>query len=103
MVRDTTRSSARGHTATQGHDTAGPGLRHGQARLVTRLGQVCDTAQCARSVRAGRARVCTWCTRLSLDSVNYSESLFGTLFMSTVHEVFKKIKNKIKYFKNKIK
>ena len=40
------------------------------------------------------------------DSVYCSESLFGTLFMNTVHEVFKKIKkiksNKIKSFKMKI-
>ena len=39
-------------------------------------------------------RVCTLCTQPSFDSVHYSESLFGTLFMSIVHEVFKKNKNK---------
>ena len=38
------------------------GPRHGQARPATR-----------RSVRAGWARVCTWCTRLSFNSVHCSE------------------------------
>ena len=35
-------------------------------------------------------RVCTLCTRLSFDSEHCSESLFGSLFMNTVHKVFKK-------------
>ena len=73
------------------------------------------SARPGRSGRAGWARVCTWCTQPSFDSVHCSESLFGTLFgtlfMSTVHEVLKKNKNKItsnqiKFFKikrNKIK
>ena len=44
-------------------------------------------ALCARSVRVARVCwVCTLCTQLSFDSVHCSESLFGTLFMNTVHE-----------------
>ena len=61
-----------------------------------------DTALCARlerCARAGWVRVCALYTRLSFDSVHCSESLFETLFMSTVYEVFQK-----KCFKiNKIK
>ena len=60
-------------------DTVKRELRHGR-------GQACDTAQCTRSVRAGWARMCTWCTPLNFDSMHCSESLFGTLFMKTVHE-----------------
>ena len=83
-------------------------LRHGQEgttirrkRRATRSDTGCDKAhntvmtrpackQCARPVREGWARVCTWCTQPSFDSVHSSESLFGILFMRTVHEVFKK-------------
>ena len=46
---------------------------------------------CAIGAQAG-FRVCTWYTQPSFDSMHYSESLFGTLFMNTVHEVFKKNK-----------
>ena len=61
-----------------GRDTAG--LDHDKAPV--------------QGVRAARVRwVCTLYTQLSLDSMHHSESLFETLFMSTVHEVFKK-KNK---------
>ena len=67
-------------TAGQAYDTAG----HKPTTLPA-------WAQ-PRPVRAGWVRVYTWCTQPSFDSVHYSESLFGTLFMSTVHEVLKKIK-----------
>ena len=65
------------------------GPRHGRGR--PRYGRGVPRHG-ARSVRAGWVRVYALYTRLSFDSVNYSESLFGTLFMNTVHEVFKKIK-----------
>ena len=60
----------RGCDTAQGtaRDTAGPGLRHG--------------AVCAQ---AG-PRVGALCTRLGFDSMHCSESLFGKLFMNTVHE-----------------
>ena len=65
------------------YDTTGRALRHGQAKPATQ-----------RSARAvcGQAgpRVGALCTRLTFDFVHYSESLFGTLFISTVHEVCKK-------------
>ena len=56
------------HTAC---DTAGPDLRH--------------SAVCSQA----RPRVGTLCTQLSFDSVHCSESLFWTLFMNTIHKVFK--------------
>ena len=67
---------------------AKPGLRYGQARLATwrSAGTVCTQAG---------PRVGALCTRLNFDSMHCSESLFGTLFMNTVHEPcsrgFKKI------------
>ena len=74
---------ARSDTVRHGHDTAAARLRHDQARP--------DTSRSARAVCAQAGpRVGALCTRLSFDSVHCSESLFGTLFMSTVHEVFKK-------------
>ena len=78
-----THSSAHGGVATS---RARHSARHGRACTATLPGQACKKAQCTRSVRAGWAKVCTWCTRLSFDSMHCSESLFGTLFMNTVHE-----------------
>ena len=49
-----------------------------------------DTAGPTHSVCAAWVRVCTLCTQPSLDSVHCFESLFGTLFMGTVHVVLKK-------------
>ena len=73
-------------STTQGHDTAGPGLRHDQARPATR-----------RNVCVGWARVCTWCTQPNFDSVHCFQSLFEPLFMNTVHKIFQKNNfNKIK-------
>ena len=70
----------------QACDTAGHKPRYGRA-------QAHDTAPNARSVRDLGAmgaqlgfRVCTLCTQPSFDSMHCSESLFGTLFMRTVHE-----------------
>ena len=75
------------------HDTTGgsAAIRRRGARVTktirppkpaTRPGRAYDTAQCP--CRLGR--VCTWCSQPVLDSVHCSESLFGTLSMSTVHE-----------------
>ena len=71
--------------------------RRAQARQGRGGGR--DTAQRAprhNAVRAAFAqpkfRVCIGCTQPSFDSVHCSESLFGSLFMNTVHEVFKNIK-----------
>ena len=90
-VCDTALQCARGRSDTAGgaYNTVGPGLRHGQARPATRHSArtVCTQAE---------PRVGALCTRLSFDSMHCYESLFGKLFMSTVHEVFKKNKNKIK-------
>ena len=75
-----------GHdTAGPGHDTTEPGLRHDQARPATR-----------RNVRAGWARVCTWCTQPSFDTVHCFQSLFRPLFMNTIHKIFQKNEIKIK-------
>ena len=68
-------------------------LRHGQAR--PRHGACAATTR----LRERRARglfaqpgpwVCALCTRPSFDLVHCYESLFGSLFMNIVHEVFKK-------------
>ena len=84
-----TPNSARGGESTW---CARHSARHGRARLTTRPYQACYTAQCTQV----GPRVGALCTRFSFDLMHCSESLFGTLFMSTVHEVFKKIKIKIK-------
>ena len=86
------RHGERAHSDTAGgaYDTTGEGA-------TTRPNTHHDTALCAQPEQSGRAawvRVCTWCTQPSFDSVHCSESLFRTLFMSTVHDVFKKNKNK---------
>ena len=93
------------NTTGLSHDTAGKGAT---TRLSGRH-NMAPSARCARglgTVHAGWARVCTWCTQPSFDTVHCFESLFGTLFMSTVHEVFKKkiqIKsNEKKIFQNEI-
>ena len=92
---------------TQRHGRGG--LRHGRCWAY-------DTATCTPrhdrdtaglgEVRAAWVRVCTWCTQPSLDSVHHSESLFGTLFMNTVHEHcsrgFKKKKKKYFFLLNMI-
>ena len=90
--RDTARSRARG-----GGGGGGGGRRHGaRACAATRPGVCCNTAK--PGLRHGAVyayagpRVGALCTRLYFDSVHFSESLFGTLFMSIVHEVFKKKK-----------
>ena len=61
-----------------------------------RHGPACPRpGRCAHAVCAQPGSV--ECAPCALDSVHCSESLFGTLFMSTVHEVFKKkISNQIK-------
>ena len=73
-------------------------LRHGHDTVLYTPRHGAQLPLCARPRRSGRTgwvRVCVLYTRLSFDSVHYSESLCGTLFMSIVHEVFKKkIKNK---------
>ena len=64
-----------------------------QGAPVTRPGQAYDTAR--QGLRHGAVcaqvgpRVGALCTRLSFHSVHYSESLFGTLFKNTVHEISK--------------
>ena len=82
-----------GHTS----DTAGGRPRHNALCTMTRRptrGVHAAWARCARSVDTARVPwVCALCTQPSFDSVHCSESLFGSLFMNTVHKVFK---NKIK-------
>ena len=60
---------------------------------TTRPSARCDTALCVRPGRSARTACaqpgpweCALCTRPSFDSVHYSESLFGSLFMNIVHE-----------------
>ena len=58
-------------------------------------------AQCDRLVRGGWVKVCTWCTQPNFDLVHCFQSLFGTMFMNTVHEHYsrgfqKKKSNQIK-------
>ena len=93
------RVRARGDTAGHACDTV-------ERKATTQPGEAYDTAPgvprhgaqralCAPLRRSGCAagfRVCTLCTQPSLDSGHCSESLFGSLFMNTIHEVFKKIK-----------
>ena len=87
----------------QACDTAGPGLRHGRARPATRPGQACDTAgpglrhgqarpATRRSVRAGWAGYAPGAHNQFWTQCIVSESLFGTLFMNTVHKIFQKNK-----------
>ena len=78
----TRRSSARVRAMTRsGTGATQPGRRprYDSAHTTTR-----------RSARAAYAQPGPWvgalCTRLSFDSVHCFESLFGTLFMNTVHE-----------------
>ena len=92
---DTAHSSACGGAATL-RTRHRP--RYGRACVATRPGvgydtttTRClvrhDTADPACSVRAARVRwVCILCTQLSFDSGHCFESLFGVLFMNTVHE-----------------
>ena len=90
LLRVTKMAGARCDPATtrpgEGHDTAAyacdmarRGLQHGEAKPATRCSAL---AVCVQA----RPRVGALCTRLSFDSVHYSESLFGTMFMNTVLE-----------------
>ena len=63
-----------------------------------------DTAQCALrhgAVCVAWPWVCAQCTRPNFDTVHCLGSMFGSLFMDTVHGVFKK-KRKKRVLKNKI-
>ena len=76
-------------------------LRHGRPQATTRPSARHDTTLCARRGLCTQAepRCAPGAPDPVLDSVHCFQSLFGTLFMSTVHEVFKKIKsNQIKIF-----
>ena len=60
-----------------GHDTA----RHGARGTTTRHLR----ASLGALVCSGWPRLCTWCTQPIFGLSTISESLFGTLFMNTVH------------------
>ena len=82
---DTVRQRTRPRRDTTGHafDTTGRGPQYGPVRATTRrsvcgLGAVCTQPW---------PWVCALCTRPSFDSGHYFESMFESLFMSTVHEV----------------
>ena len=90
-----------------GHDTVSCVPRYSLTRATTQ--------SCARELGAVGAqlgfRVCTWCTQPSFGLSAPFQSLFGPLFMNTVHKFFfKKNNNKsnqiksneIKSFKNEI-
>ena len=59
------------------------GLQYGTLHATTRRS---PRAAWAHRARSRVCWVCTWCTQSSFDSMHCSESLFGTLFMNTVHE-----------------
>ena len=68
-------------------------LRHDREGATTQPNVRHNTAPSPRPRSSARAvgaqlgfRVCILCTQPSLDSMHCSESLFGTLFMNTVHE-----------------
>ena len=67
-------------------------LRHGTPARARRHGlREATTRHLARGVRVAWVLwVCTLCTRPSFDSVHYLQSRFGSLFMNTIHRVFKK-------------
>ena len=86
---DTMSGTAR-DTASARCDTARGGPQYGASAHQDMV----PSAQPGRSVSATRVPwVCTLCTRPSFDSVHCFESLF----MNTVHEVFKKKKKKYIY------
>ena len=88
------RSSAlegRGYTVRgTARDTVERAARHCRACAATRPSMRCDMTWPGPRHGVMRAqagpRVGILFTRLSFDIVHYSESLFGTLFMNTVHE-----------------
>ena len=90
------RLRGRNDMAWHDHDTAGHRRDTAWEEATIRPSARTTTWRCERGLGTMCAqpgfRVCTLCTQPSLDSVHCFESLFGTLFMSTVHEVFKKIK-----------
>ena len=77
------------------HDTTPSAPRHG-AQCATRWRSVRHdmalSVQRARGLGTVRAQpgpwVCALCTQPSFDSVHYLQSLFGSLFIDTVHEFF---------------
>ena len=85
------------HDTTRARSNTGPRygrlcLRHGRPQATPRHGAVC--ARLGRSARGLCAQAEPRCAPGApdpvLDSVHCFQSLFGTLFMNTVHEVFKK-------------
>ena len=69
--------------------------REARARPATRPVLGHDTAQCVLLGRSARGlcmqpefRVCTWCTQPSFGLNALFQSLFGPLFMNTVHKFF---------------
>ena len=94
------RAHARGDTVGGAFNTAP--RRHNTAPTAPQHGTQC--AACALPRRSARTAwvpwVCALCTQPSFDSVHCLQSLFGSLFMDTIHGVLKikiiKIKIKIK-------
>ena len=86
MTRPVIRSGPRNDMTGHDHDTVGHRRNTAGEGATTRRNARVACAQ-------PRPWVCALCTRPSFDSVPYSELLFGSLFMNTVHEVFKKNKN----------
>ena len=82
LVRATTWPSI-GATQPEGGGGGGGGWGHSTAQRAPRHE--------AMRTRPG-PQVCALCTQPSLDLVHCSKSLFRSLFMNTIHEVFKKIK-----------
>ena len=83
MIRAAQRAQGRawhtGDTAERGPATRSP-------MPTTRPGQACNTAQCARIVPASWAGCAPGAPNQFWTQCTVSESLFGTLFMNTVHE-----------------
>ena len=91
-------SRAHSNTAGDSFDTTERGLRHDLVCATIQPSVRHDTTPCARPGRSGRAawlRVCTWCTQPNFGLSALFQSLFGPLFMNTVHKFLSKInKNK---------
>ena len=90
-VRTVTRQNTTCDTAGWGHNKA-PSARCDtapSARCNTAPSASCDTALCTRPGCSARAAwvpwVCSLCTQPSFDSMHCFESLFGSLFLNTVH------------------
>ena len=100
---DTARCTECGTARDMAYYTAGARCDTVERKATIRPGEACDTAPGVPRQSRPSAQPRPWvCAHCALDSVltqcTVSESLFGTLFMNTVHEHYSRgfRKNKIK-------